>query len=121
MKGLQPKGMVLLKAVFISYFISAIIVCILALLMYKMDFSGGALTVGVIIAYIASCFCGGFLTGKMVEKRQFMWGAMLGILYFLLLLSISALFQKDIFDQMSNVITVFFMCALGGMVGGMVS
>lgn len=121
MKGLQPKGMVLLKAIFVSYFISAIIVCVLALLMYKMDFSGGALTVGVIITYIISCFCGGFVTGKMVDKKQFMWGALLGLLYFLLLISISALFQKDIFDQMSSIITVFFMCTLGGMVGGMVS
>lgn len=118
---IQSKGMAMLKALFVAYILTSIILFIMALLLYKLEPSNGVISVGIVFSYIFSSFVGGFMIGKKVTEKQFLWGILLGVLYFFVLFCISCLLNKDIFGQMGSVITVFFMCSLGGMLGGMIS
>lgn len=120
--GMQkPKIMSLLKALIFSYVITGLMLLILALLLYKLDFDESKVTIGVIIVYIVSCFLGGFLLGRKVEQKKFLWGMCLGLCYFVLLLGVSTLVQPGAMSGVKYLITAFAMCMGGGMLGGMIS
>ena len=63
---------------------------------------------------------GGFAMGKMGKTRKFLRGFMLGMLYFLLLLAISAGIYRSVQGGMQMMIA-WILCGAGGMLGGMVS
>lgn len=58
--------------------------------------------------------------GKMGKTRKFLRGFMLGMLYFLLLLAISAGIYRSVQGGMQMMIA-WILCGVGGMLGGMVS
>lgn len=117
----DTKLVLLIRSLLFSYIITAIILLLLALFMYKLDVSNSVISAGVIIAYIFSNFLGGLMIGKNVEQKKFFWGIINGIFYFLVIVLISIFLGKTIFAQLGSAITVFIMCTLGGMLGGMVS
>ena len=75
---------------------------------------------GILAVYIISTFAGGFAMGKMGKTRKFLRGFMLGMLYFLLLLAISAGIYRSVQGGMQMMIA-WILCGAGGMLGGMVS
>lgn len=109
------------KALIFAYIVSAIILFFLSLILYKAQISSGAVSVGVILTYILSTFVGGFFLGKKVESKKFLWGLVLGVIYFVIILVISLILNKAAFDSIGSMITVLGMCLLGGMLGGMIS
>lgn len=117
----DTKLVLLIRSLLFSYIITAIILLLLALFMYKLDVSNSVISAGVIIAYIFSNFLGGLMIGKNVEQKKFFWGIINGLLYFVVIVLISIVLGKTIFTQLGSAITVFIMCSLGGMLGGMVS
>ncbi|HEX3076998.1 MAG TPA: TIGR04086 family membrane protein, partial [Lachnospiraceae bacterium] len=66
-------------------------------------------------------FVGGFFLGKKVESRRFLWGIILGVIYFVIILVISLVMNKASFGSAGSVMSVMGMCMLGGMLGGMIS
>lgn len=122
-KGTEKNGKVIwiLKALLISYVITAVFLMILALLLYKLDLNEQKVTMGIVLIYVASTFVGGFLMGKLVGEKKFLWGILLGLLYFLLLLGISLAVNHDLKNPGMNLVTTLVLCAGGGMLGGMVS
>ena len=74
------------KALLASVLLTAILLFVMALILYKANLSGLAEHVMVILIYLLACLAGGFLLGKQEEKRRFLWGAGFGALYFFLLL-----------------------------------
>ena len=76
--------------------------------------------IGILAVYIISTFAGGFAMGKMGKTRKFLRGFMLGMLYFLLLLAISAGIYRSVQGGMQMMIA-WILCGAGGMLGGMVS
>lgn len=117
----SQKGLALLKALFVSYIITGILLLLLALIMYKAKPPEGVIGVGIIFTYIFSAFAGGLVAGKSAAKKRFAWGLLLGILYFLVILAVSFVLDKEIISRLGSTIMVFFMCGLGGMLGGMIS
>jgi len=117
----KPKIMTLLKSLIFAYLITGLMLLILALLLYKMNFDEGKVTIGIIVVYILSCFLGGNLMGRKVGQKKFLWGLGLGVAYFVLLLGISTLVQPGSMTGVNYVITSLAMCAGGGMLGGMLS
>lgn len=59
--------------------------------------------------------------GKRMQVKKFLWGVLLGISYFLVIFAISALLNQNMLEQGMELVTVFAMCGLGGMLGGMLS
>jgi len=110
-----------LKVFLFSYVLTAILLLILAMLLYKLRLSETVTNVGIVIIYILVCFLSGFITGKRMGSRKFLWGMLVGIGYFAILAALSVLLQKGT-DQLSrSFLSTLFLCAGSGMLGGMVS
>lgn len=122
-KGTDKNGRVvwILKALLISYIITAVFLLILALLLYKLELNEQKVTMGIVVIYVLSTFAGGFLMGKLVGERKFLWGFMLGTMYFLVLFGISLAVDQNLNRNGMNIVTTMVLCAGGGMLGGMVS
>ena len=108
----------LVKALMLSYFLTMLM--LLSFGLYKFDLSEKTVRIGILAVYIISTFAGGFAMGKMGKTRKFLRGFMLGMLYFLLLLAISAGIYRSVQGGMQMMIA-WILCGAGGMLGGMVS
>lgn len=112
---------VLLKSLLISYILTGLFLLLLALLLYKGNPSEEVIKAGIIFAYIFSSFVGGFLVGKKIKVQKFLWGILLGVTYFAVIFAISMIMNQSVVGAGLQGITVFVMCSLGGMLGGMIS
>lgn len=115
------KALVIVKALLVTYIITALLLLLLALIMYKIDPPGAVISVGLILTYILSSFVGGYIIGNAKKEKRFLWGIAMGVAYFLIIFIVSVIFSKDLFDGMGSIISVLCMCGIGGMIGGMVS
>lgn len=120
-KGQKSGIMRIFQALLVSYVITGILLLVLAVLLYKLNLDKGKVTAGITGIYVVSAFAGGFLIGKLQKIRKFMWGFLLGILYFLLLVLVSFGVYHTIQGDMIQIGTTFVLCSAGGMLGGMVS
>ncbi len=120
-KAYQDTAVRMIKSLLAAYIIAGVLLLILALLLYKLRLSESAVNVGVIAVYVISCFVGGFLEGKMMKNRRFLWGSLLGLLYFIILAVISLAVSQGLSGSSSHFITVLILCTAGGTLGGMVS
>lgn len=110
-----------MKALLASYVVTGLLLLLIAGLLYKFQLDEGKIQIGIILTYILSCFVGGFLAGKMMKSRQFLWGVLLGLLYFLIMTLVSIAVNRELQDTSSSFITSFLLCMGGGMLGGMLS
>lgn len=117
----NSKGIWILKSLLAAYVVTGILLFILTLLLYKFELDEQKVTAGIIVIYVVSTFVGGLILGKLTKVRKFVWGLTLGIVYFGLLLLISLGVYRNLEGNGANILTTFFMCAGGGMFGGMVS
>lgn len=119
--GIEQKALQMIKALLCAYIVTAILLLILALLLYKTGISEANINAGIILSYVISAFSGGFVIGKLSREKKFLWGILSGVLYFLLLAVISFGIYREIRSDAMDLVTTFLLCAGGGMLGGMVS
>ena len=117
----NAKALVLLKGLLFSYIITAFMLLILAFIMLKLDTPSIVISGGINLAYIISAFAGGFFAGRRIEQKKFIWGMLLGLLYFVVLLLVSLMMNRVSPLPVGNMITVFVISVLSGMLGGMIS
>lgn len=110
-----------LKALMASYIVTGVLLLILTFLLYKFDWDEQMVTAGIVAIYVLSTFAGGFILGKVRQTRKFIWGLVVGILYFALLFLISFGVYRNFSGNGTNFITTLLLCAGGGMLGGMLS
>ncbi|MDE6959653.1 MAG: TIGR04086 family membrane protein [Lachnospiraceae bacterium] len=111
----------ILKALLVSYVVTGLLLLLIAGLLYRFQLEEGKVQIGIILTYILSCFAGGFLAGKMMKSRQFLWGVLLGLLYFLIMLLVSLAVNRELQSNTAGFLTSFLLCMGGGMLGGMLS
>ena len=124
MKNRMGKGtqvIQIMKALLASYIVTGILLFVLTLLLYKFEWDEQMITAGIIAIYVISTFAGGFILGKLKGTRKFLWGLIMGILYFLLLFLISFGVYRSFDGNGTNVLTTLLLCAGGGMLGGMIA
>ena len=92
----------LLKALAVSYIITAILLLITAFLMYKLGLGDTVIHLSIIIIHGISVFLGGFLTGKMVKEQKYIWGLMLGVCY-VLVIGIVSFIQTEVLIDVAAV------------------
>lgn len=117
----RRKILSVVKALLAAYGVTAVLLLILALLLLKLNLSEGIVAIGIMATYLISCFLGGFLLGKGVRKNKFLWGLILGVVYFVLLIILSGIASPGNFGGFGRMISTFLLCVAGGMVGGMLS
>ena len=94
---------------------------LMTLLFYKVQINNNKIMIGVYITYVLSNFVGGFIFGKIAGRKKYLYGMLVGAVYFVVLLIISIIVLKG-----TNVFTDEFLfaliaCIAGGMLGGMIS
>ena len=113
------QGVRIVKALLVSYLLTGGLLLLLAGLLYRFRLDEGKIQIGIILIYIFSCFAGGFLCGKMMKSRKFLWGVLLGLLYFLIMTLVSLAVNRGLQDGTTSYFTTFLLCMGGGMLGGM--
>ncbi|RDY32706.1 TIGR04086 family membrane protein [Lachnotalea glycerini] len=111
----------ILKCLLCSYIITGLALLLLALLVYKTDLDDGKVKVGITVIYIVASFIGGFILGKLKKENKFIWGAICGGAYFIILALVSLAVNHTIGNDGVSFFTVLVMCVSGGTFGGMVS
>lgn len=117
----NTKMIYLLKGLLFSYIVTAFVLLILSFLMLKLDLSGAVISGGINFVYIISAFTGGFFIGKKTEQKKFLWGLLMGVFYFVILMLISLFMNRVSPLPMGSLFSVFVISSLSGMLGGMIS
>ena len=110
-----------MKALLASYIVTGILLFVITFFLYKFEWDEQMVTAGIIVIYVVSTFVGGFILGKIKKARKFLWGLVMGTLYFALLFLVSFGVYRSFDGNATNVITTFLLCAGGGMLGGMLA
>lgn len=118
---LKSRPLSLVRSLLFSYILTGILLFALSFLLYKMKLSRGQVRMGVYAVYVLSCLFGGFLAGKQIKTRRFVWGGLTGILYFAALFLLSLLLNQGFTAGILGVLLDFALCAGSGTIGGMVS
>ena len=109
----------LLKSLLFSYILTAAALAVLAFLLYKLDLSEKVVSIAIIVIYVGATFFAGFVTGKKMESRKFLWGLSMGAAYFLILAAVSLCVGKGNIEVGNSFATTLVLRAGGGMLGGM--
>ncbi len=110
-----------LKILVISYVVTGVLLLLMSLCMLKMNISSGIVSIGIVVIYIIAAFGGGFLLAKREKTRRLMWGALFGLMYFLVLFVMSVIINKGLSIDYSACIRGFLVCLASGAAGGFLS
>ncbi len=110
-----------LKSLLISYLLTAGLLLLLALFLYKFSLTEKIVSLCITGIYILVTFLAGFLAGKREGSRKFLWGLLMGCLYFFILTLVSLIVNHGMGDLSSGFFTTLVLCAASGMLGGMLS
>ena len=111
----------LLKSLLFSYILTGGLLLLLALLLYKAGLSQKVVSICIIVIYVLATFFAGFITGKKLKSKKFLWGALMGLTYFLVLTVISLIVNRQPGILTNSFLTTLVLCSGGGMLGGMLS
>ena len=117
----MEKVIFIIKCMLGAYILTAGLLLLLAFMLYRFGLSEKVVSICIIAVYIIVTFLAGLLAGKREGRKKFLWGLMMGVLYFGILVAVSLVVNRGLEDVAGNLITVFFLCAGSGMLGGVVS
>lgn len=112
---------ILLMDLLAVYIMTAVILVILAILLFKMSLSKSVVGVMITVTYLLTCFVAGRMAGKQMQKKRFMWGAIMGAAYYIILFLISIIAGQPMTEVANSMFTILILCVGGGMLGGMLS
>lgn len=118
-QGLYETIICMLVYLLIAFLGSVLLLALVALLLFKFQISAQTVSVMMIAVYILMPFVAGLLMGRKMEERKFLYGAMMGAVYFLILCIFSMVYQKTGIDVSQNLFTTAALCIGGGTLGGM--
>lgn len=111
----------LLKCLLAAYIVTGGCLMLLALFLYKFKLSEQIVSIGIIVIYVAAVFLAGFLAGKGMKSRKFLWGLIVGLAYFGIMVLISFAVNHSLKGFDTHFFSTLAICAAGGMLGGMLS
>ena len=109
------------KILLVMYAVTALLLFLLAVLVQKLGWESGTISVGISVVYVLSCFLGGFLAGKVQKTKKFIWGILMGLMYVIVMLVITMIVKKGLGGGTADFALNLLLCLGGGMIGGMVS
>ena len=110
-----------LKGLLISYIVTGVFIMLLAFLLYKFALPERVVGIGVIVIYIISTFLGGFLLGKNMKVKKYLWGLLIGMSYFIVLMIVSFSVNGGFQNTAGDFFLTMILCGGSGMLGGMLS
>ncbi len=100
---------------------TVILLLILAFMLFKFNLSDGFIMAGVYITYVVACFVGGLIIGKVRGEKKYIWGMVVGLVFFVTLTIISLIVTGELYGSGMKAIGALVACVLGGAVGGMLA
>ena len=110
-----------IKSLLASYIVTGILLLVLTIFMYKFELNEKIVSAAIVGIYVVSTLIGGMIIGKLTKSKRYLWGMVLGILYFVLLLLITLGVYRTLNGDSVSIVTSLILCAGGGMTGGMIS
>ena len=89
--------------------------------LYQLQVTENIINAGITLTYIISCFLAGNLAGRQMKQKRFLWGLIMGGAYFVVLLALSMVVNQSAGAVSDSLLLTLFLCAGGGMLGGMLS
>ncbi|MBR5127663.1 MAG: TIGR04086 family membrane protein [Roseburia sp.] len=121
----KSPAMALGMALAMMYVVSGVLLLALSALLYNFELSEATVKIGVVAIYILSGFVGGFLMGRQMQDKKYLWGIVVGVIYFALLFVLSLLMKVGAGEELTmefvRILTTLLLCAVSGMAGGMIS
>lgn len=109
------------KCMLAAYILTAGLLLLLAFMLYRFGLSEKVVSICIIGIYIVVTFAAGLIAGKREGKKKYLWGLAMGCAYYVILVIVSLIVNRGPQDIAGNMVTVFFLCAGSGMLGGMIS
>lgn len=110
-----------IKSLLASYIVTGILLLVLTFFMYKFELNEKIVSAAIVGIYVVSTLIGGMIIGKLTKSKRYLWGMVLGIIYFVLLLLITFGVYRTLNGDSVSIVTSLILCAGGGMTGGMIS
>ena len=110
-----------IKSLLASYIVTGILLLVLTFFMYKFELNEKIVSEAIVGIYVVSTLIGGMIIGKLTKSKRYLWGMVLGIIYFVLLLLITLGVYRTLNGDSVSIVTSLILCAGGGMTGGMIS
>ncbi len=104
-----------------TYIITALLLLLLAFLVYQFHLGEKAVDIAIIAVYVAVNFLAGFFMGKKKKVKKYLVGLGIGVMYFTVLVIVSLICNHGLQDFAGNFFTTLALCAGAGTIGGMVS
>lgn len=118
---MKEKMVYILKGVLFSYLMTAVLLLLMAVGLYFVGMSEKMVHLLIIAVYVLSTFMAGFMLGKKIQSRKFLWGLLVGAAYFLVLVVVSLVANGTTQGLSDAFATTMILCTAGGMLGGMLS
>ncbi len=110
-----------IKSLVAAYIFTGVALAVLAFVIYKWELNETAVNLVILAIYVLASLLGGFLTGKRVKERKFIWGLIMGALYILILYGVSMIMKNSLNMVSTASALAGALCIGGGMLGGMLS
>ena len=110
-----------IKSLLASYIVTGLLLLVLTFFMYKFELNEKIVSAAIVGIYVVSTLIGGMIIGKLTKSKRYLWGMVLGIIYFVLLLLITLGVYRTLNGDSVSIVTSLILCAGGGMAGGMIS
>lgn len=110
-----------LKATIAVAMVTVCMLLLLSFLLFKLDLSDSFIMVGIYITYVISCFIGGLIIGKVRGEKKYIWGMIVGAIFFVTLSIISLIVTGELYGSGIKAIGALLSCVLGGAFGGMIA
>lgn len=115
------KVLEVIRSLVAAYIFTGVALAILAFVIYKWELNETVVNIAILVIYVLASLLGGFMTGKRVKERKFIWGLLMGTFYILIIYGVSMI-MKNSLDMVSTAgVLAGVLCVGGGMLGGMLS
>ena len=111
-----------LIAMAVSVVVTGLLLLLLTVVLYNTEISGTLSGIIIVAIYVLGPFAGAFVLGKMVKKKRFLWGLLLGIIYFVVFVVLSLMTAEEgCAPGIRDYAEVMLAVLPGGILGGMFS
>ncbi|MBE5963967.1 MAG: TIGR04086 family membrane protein [Lachnospira sp.] len=109
------------KVLILGYILTVVMLLILAFLLYKMQLSQGQIKIGIVVIYVLSTLVCGFIMAKLRKNKRVMWGFVMGLIYFMVLMIVSFVMNRGFNSDVTNIFAILASCVGGGIFGAIIS
>lgn len=110
-----------IKETLIEVLISTVLLAIISFIILKMMPGIAIVKIMILAVYCISTFAGGYIMGSVMNRRKFIWGALAGLVYFIIIFLGALIVKGEIPQGTIGVTEGLVASVLAGMIGGMIS